>query len=72
MIALLFEHRGDSGESGSLGRLDPLIEQVRGHVDAVQDVADVVEHTAGNFSHPRLTGGKHQGLMSFLQLGLYS
>ena len=42
------------GEAGGAGGADGIDDEIGGDVDAVEDVADVVQHAGGHFRHARL------------------
>jgi len=57
------EQDHDSGETGGPGLLHALDDQAGGNVDAVEHVADVMQHVGGNFRHASLPRGVEQLLM---------
>ncbi len=49
---------------------DALLEDVGGDVEAVEDIADVVEDAGGDLGHAGLAGGEHQILLGFGESGV--
>src|SRR5579871_158179 len=66
--SLLLQQIRDAAEAVDLRLLDAIREQARGDVDAVQDVADVVQDIRGDFRHAGLARGRHQLLVDALEL----
>ena len=65
---MLAEERGNPGEPRALRFLDALGDQARRDVDAVEHIADVVQHVGGHFGHARLPRGDQQLLVHVLEL----
>src|SRR5215475_1688087 len=63
LLALLAEDSRHTANIGRLGTPQPLAKEHRGHVDAGQDVADVVQDAGGDFRHARLARRCTQLLM---------
>src|ERR1019366_8256122 len=72
VMRLFLEQQYDSGETGGPELLHALNDQSGGDVDAVEHVADVMEHVGGNFRHAAPAGSFQQLLVNVLQFGLRS
>ena len=57
---MFLQQGGDFGKIAQLGTLDILRDQSGGDVDAVEDIADVMEDVGGDFRHARHAGGFQQ------------
>ena len=70
-VAVLEEQGGQARYARRvLDCLHPLGHDARRYVDAVQDVADVVQHVGGDFSHACLARRRHQLFVHPLELHL--
>ena len=58
------------GKIGELGTADFVEQERAGDIDAVEDVADVVQDAGGDVSHAGLAGDIEQPAVQLLQLGL--
>jgi len=63
------QHGADFGEAGRFGILEAVGDETGTDVDAVEHIADVVEHTGRDFSHTRLAGNFHELFMSGFEFG---
>ena len=67
---MFLEQRHNSGEAGGPGLLDAIHDQVGGNVDAIEGIADIMQHVGGDFGHAGQPGGFDQLLVEVLHFGL--
>ena len=66
VVRMLLHQRGYLAETRGLRRLDLVGHHGRGYVDAVQHVADVVQHVGGDFGHAREPRGVAELLLQLV------
>ena len=69
---LLEQQSGQARNARRLRLPQALGHETRRDIDAVQDIADVVQHIGGDFGHSRLARGRHQLLVRALELHILS
>lgn len=67
VVGVIAHHRGELAEVVRPGFLHLVGNDGDGDIDAVEDVADVVEDAGGDLGHAGLAGGGHELLVRFLE-----
>src|SRR5438309_1436235 len=70
-ILAAFSNEPDaSGQVGEPGLSDLVLDECGRNIDAVEDVADVMENASGHFGHAGLAGGRNELFMGQAQGGV--
>src|ERR1051326_3115447 len=67
MTILFLQDSGRAPQVGHLGIPQSLSDNCRGYTDAVKDVADIVQHSGGDFGHSSETRGAHELAIEFVE-----